>query len=216
MAAMAKFPESALEPEFNPATDPFALFEQWFADASAAELNDPNALALASVDADGMPNVRMVLLKGLDAVGAAARGFVFYTNVEGTKGRELLAHPKAAMAFHWKSLERQVRIRGPVTVVSDAEADAYFASRPRDSRIGAWASQQSRPVQSRAALEAEVARFAAKFATGDIPRPPYWSGFRVVPDEIEFWRSRPYRLHDRAVFKRSSAPGAWSVTRLFP
>ncbi len=216
MAAMAKSPANSIEPEFNPATDPFALFEQWYADASAAELNDPNALALATVDADGMPNVRMVLLKGLDAVGAAARGFVFYTNFEGTKGRELLAQPKAAMAFHWKSLERQVRIRGPVTVVSEAEADAYFASRPRDSRIGAWASQQSRPLQSRAALEAEVAKFSARFATGDIPRPPYWSGFRVVPDEIEFWSSRPFRLHDRAVFKRSLATGPWSVTRLFP
>lgn len=216
MAGMTKTPASAPDPEFVPATDPFALFEQWFADASAAELNDPNALALATVDATGMPNVRMVLLKGLDAAGMAGRGFVFYTNFEGTKGRELLAHPKAAMVFHWKSLERQVRIRGPVTVVSNTEADAYFASRPRDSQIGAWASQQSRPIESRSELEAEVAKFTAKFATGAIPRPPYWSGFRLVPVEIEFWRSRPFRLHDRAVFSRVPASGAWAVTRLFP
>jgi pyridoxamine 5'-phosphate oxidase len=216
MAGMTKNPASASEPEFAPATDPFALFEQWFADASAAELNDPNALALATVDATGMPNVRMVLLKGLDAASTAGRGFVFYTNFEGTKGRELLAHAKAAMVFHWKSLERQVRIRGPVTVVSNTEADAYFASRPRDSQIGAWASQQSRPIESRSELEAEVANFTAKFATGGIPRPPYWSGFRLVPVEIEFWRSRPFRLHDRAVFSRVPATGAWAVTRLFP
>ena len=198
------------------ARDPFRLFDTWFADAKAREINDPNAMAVATVDAGGMPNVRMVLLKGVDEPDAPHRGFVFYTNFEGTKGRELLAQPKAALVFHWKSLERQVRVRGPVSVVTDSEADAYFASRPRLSQIGAWASAQSRPLDSRSALEAAVAKYTAKYPAGPIPRPAYWSGFRVVPDEIEFWISRPYRLHDRVVFKQANEPGQWSATRLFP
>lgn len=202
--------------DFTTADEPFDLFDTWFAEATKAEPNDPNAMAVATVDADGLPNVRMVLLKGVDDAPASPRGFVFYTNFEGAKGRELLAHPKAALVFHWKSLERQVRVRGPVSVVSDAEADAYYASRPRLSRIGAWASQQSRPLEGRFALEAAVAKYTAKFAIGDIPRPPYWSGFRVVPQEIEFWAGRPFRLHDRIVFRRSSDGSQWETLRLFP
>lgn len=201
---------------FTPTDDPFDLFASWLADATKSEINDPNAVAVASVDETGMPNVRMVLLKGVDDAAALERGFVFYTNFEGTKGRELLAHPKAALVFHWKSLERQVRVRGPVSTVTDAEADAYYASRPRLSRIGAWASDQSRPLDGRFALEARVAKFTAKYAVGDIPRPPHWSGFRVTPVEIEFWHSRPFRLHDRVVFRRASAQAPWSKLRLFP
>lgn len=202
--------------DFTAKEDPFALFEVWLHDATKCEINDPNAMAVASVDADGLPNVRMVLLKGLDGPEVKNRGFVFYTNFEGTKGRELLAHPKAALVFHWKSLERQVRVRGPVTVVYGAEADAYYASRPRLSRIGAWASDQSRPLEGRFALEARVAKMTAKYAVGEIPRPPHWSGFRVTPVEIEFWHSRPFRLHDRVVFRRKDAAAPWSTTRLFP
>lgn len=201
---------------FIAAEDPFGLFSDWLADATRSEINDPNAMGIATVDADGLPNVRMVLLKGLDPAGTAERGFVFFTNFEGTKGRELLAHPKAALLFHWKSLERQVRVRGLVSVVSNAEADAYYASRPRLSRIGAWASKQSRPLEGRFALEAEVARYTAKYAIGEIPRPPYWSGFRVTPLEIEFWMSRPFRLHDRVVYKREGAAAPWHKARLFP
>lgn len=204
------------EAPFTSADDPFNLFTEWLDAAARSEINDPNAMAVATVDEQGMPNVRMVLLKGLDAAGEANRGFVFYTNFEGTKGRELLAHPKAGLLFHWKSLERQVRVRGNVSVVSDTEADAYFASRPRLSRIGAWASRQSRPLPGRFALETEVARFTAKHAVGDIPRPAHWSGFRVTPLEIEFWMSRPFRLHDRVVFRRAAPEAAWSRTRLFP
>lgn len=202
--------------DFTHEDDPFSLFEGWLADATRSEINDPNAMAIASVDDDGLPNVRMVLLKGLDGADVPNRGFVFYTNFEGTKGRELLAHPKAALVFHWKSLERQVRVRGPVSTVSDAEADAYYASRPRLSRIGAWASDQSRPLEGRFALEARVARFTAKYAVGEIPRPPHWSGFRVTPVEIEFWHSRPFRLHDRVVFRRAGPQTPWSKVRLFP
>ena len=204
------------EHDFTTADDPFSLFETWFADATKSEINDPNAMALATVDSSGMPNVRMVLLKGVDDASVEQRGFVFYTNFEGTKGQELIANPKAALVFHWKSLERQVRVRGPVTIVPDAEADAYFSSRPRLSRIGAWASQQSRPLEGRFALEAAVAKYTAKYAIGEIPRPPYWSGFRLMPQEIEFWMSRPFRLHDRIVFKRSSGSQTWSSQRLFP
>ena len=202
--------------DFTHASEPFALFETWFADASAKELNDPNAMSLATVDAGGMPNVRIVLLKGLDDAGTDHRGFVFYTNTTGTKGRELIARPKAALAFHWKSLRRQVRVRGNVTLVSAAEADAYYDSRPRGSRIGAWASLQSQTLDSRATLEQSVAAFETKFGDGDIPRPAHWTGFRVTPIEIEFWHDRPFRLHDRVVFRREDEGAAWTPTRLYP
>jgi pyridoxamine 5'-phosphate oxidase len=204
-------------PEFSTAEDPFDLFSTWLAEAAKTEPNDPNAMSVATVDPNGMPNVRVVLLKGFDAPDfGSSRGFVFYTNFEGAKGRELLASRKAGLCFHWKSLRRQVRIRGDVSIVSDAEADAYYASRPRGSRIGAWASQQSRPLESRFALEKAVATYAAKHAIGEIPRPTYWSGFRVTPVEIEFWADRPFRLHDRVVFRRSTVDHAWSRERLYP
>jgi pyridoxamine 5'-phosphate oxidase len=195
--------------DFTEAGEPWALFGTWMADAIQSEPHDPNAMGLATVDADGLPNVRMVLLKGADA-----NGFVFYTNAESAKGLELAGNPKAAIVFHWKSLRRQVRARGAVTRVSDAEADAYFASRPRDSRIGAWASQQSRPLESRFAFEKAIAFYAARFAVGEVPRPPYWVGFRLAPVSIEFWQDRPFRLHDRVVFTRSD--GGWVKTRLYP
>jgi pyridoxamine 5'-phosphate oxidase len=201
--------------DFAQAEEPFALFEAWFADAQVHEPNDANAMALASLDASGMPNVRMVLLKGVDEPGHPQRGFVFYTNLQSAKGVELLATGKAALCFHWKSLRRQVRVRGDVAPTSDAEADAYFASRPRGSRLGAWASQQSRPLESRFALEKAVALMTARYALGDIPRPPYWSGFRVVPLEMEFWHDRPFRLHERILFRRADA-GKWRKQRLYP
>ncbi|MEO8668734.1 MAG: pyridoxamine 5'-phosphate oxidase [Bauldia sp.] len=195
--------------DFFDAAEPFALFGEWLKDAEAKEPNDPNAMALATVDSDGLPDVRMVLLKGFDEAG-----FVFYTNLGSAKGGELGASPKAALGFHWKSLRRQVRVRGAVMPVSSAEADAYFASRPRGSRIGAWASEQSRPLESRFALEKAVARFTAKFGLGEIPRPEWWSGFRVVPAEIEFWRDGAFRLHDRLKFRKID--GGWEKTRLYP
>jgi pyridoxamine 5'-phosphate oxidase len=202
--------------DFAAAAEPFALFEAWFAEAQAHEPNDPNAMALATVDATGVPNVRMVLLKGVDAVGHPARGFVFYTNIESAKGVELLAVPKAALCFHWKSLRRQVRVRGDVSRASDAEADAYFATRARGSRLGAWASQQSRTLESRFALEKAVAAATARYPIGEIPRPPYWSGFRLTPLEMEFWHDRPFRLHERVVFRRRSSDAAWRKERLYP
>jgi pyridoxamine 5'-phosphate oxidase len=202
--------------DFAEADEPFALFETWFGEAITHEPNDGNAFALATVDASGLPNARMVLLKGLDDAAAHPRGFVFYTNFESAKGRELLASSKAAMCFHWKSLRRQVRVRGLVSTVSDAEADAYFATRPRGSRIGAWASQQSRPLESRFALEKAVAGVTAKYPIGEIPRPPYWSGFRITPLEMEFWHDRPFRLHERVAFRRASPAEAWSRSRLYP
>lgn len=203
--------------DFADAGEPFRLFEDWFGDAQKHELNDPNAMALSTVDQDGMPNCRMVLLKGLDGDDyGPQRGFVFYTNYESAKGRELLGAEKAALLFHWKSLRRQVRIRGRVLTVSNEEADAYFASRARGSRIGAWASQQSRPLESRFALEKAVAGYTAKYAIGAIPRPPHWSGFRIIPLEMEFWHDRPFRLHERVVFLRGATQEAWSRDRLFP
>jgi len=193
--------------------DPFALFQAWFQEAEAKEINDPNGMALATVGPSGMPDVRMVLLKGHDQ-----RGFVFYTNFESAKGRDLLASPKAGLLFHWKSLRRQVRIQGPVTQVSDAEADAYFATRPRDAQIGAWASQQSRPMKGRHELEREVARYALKFGIAPVPRPPHWSGFRVEPERFEFWTDKPFRLHERRIFIRENNAGAvtWRTEHLFP
>ncbi|MBX4865447.1 pyridoxamine 5'-phosphate oxidase [Rhizobium bangladeshense] len=197
--------------DFTESGEPFKLFAEWLKEAEASEPNDPNAVALATVDEDGLPNVRMVLLKGFDE-----GGFVFYTNFESQKGREILGQQKAAMCFHWKSLRRQVRLRGPVEIVSDAEADAYFKTRARGSRIGAWASKQSRPLESRFALEKAVAEYTARYAIGEIPRPPYWSGFRIRPTSIEFWKDQNFRLHDRIEFRRPSPVGAWEKVRMYP
>lgn len=194
-----------------PLAEPFLRFADWFEEAKAQEVNDPSAMSLATVDCDGMPNVRMVLLKGQDE-----RGFVFYTNTLSAKGRELTDNPRAALGFHWKSLRRAVRVRGTVSLVTDAEADAYFTSRPRDSRIGAWASRQSEPMESRFALESAVAKYAARHPIGDVPRPPHWTGYRIAPLRIEFWRDKPFRLHERIVFSREAAEGDWAVQRLFP
>jgi pyridoxamine 5'-phosphate oxidase len=202
--------------DFASAAEPFSVFEAWLADAARHEPNDANAMALATVDEAGLPNVRMVLLKGVDSADHPERGFVFYTNFESTKGRELLASGKAALCFHWKSLRRQVRVRGLVSVVSDAEADAYFSTRPRGSRLGAWASQQSRPLESRFALEKAVALVTARYPLGEVPRPPYWSGFRVTPLEVELWHDRPFRLHERVAFRRSAVNEGWSKQRLYP
>jgi pyridoxamine 5'-phosphate oxidase len=197
--------------DWTEAGEPFALFGEWFDEARETEVNDPNAMCLATVDADGLPDARMVLLKGLES-----RGFTFYTNSESAKGLELGGAMKAALVFHWKSLRRQVRVRGPVEMVTPEEADAYFASRPRDSRIGAWASKQSRPLESRFALEKAVAREAARFGLGEVPRPPHWNGYRVRPVQIEFWQDRPFRLHDRVTFRRDAPEGAWRKERLYP
>jgi len=197
--------------DFTAADEPLRLFAAWMEQAVADEPNDPNAMAVATVDAAGVPNVRMVLLKGFDA-----RGAVFYTNTESAKGRELDARPQAALLFHWKSKRRQVRLRGPVERVSDAEADEYFGSRSRLSQIGAWASKQSAPLESRLAFEKAVALYTAKFAVGRVPRPPYWSGYRIIPMTIEFWEDRPFRLHERIEFQRDDAGAPWRKTRLYP
>lgn len=190
-------------------TDPFALFDAWYAEARASEINDSNAMALATSDADGRLGLRMVLLKG-----HGPDGFVFYTNQEGRKAADLAANPQAALLFHWKSLRRQIRIEGPVSTVSEAEADAYFATRSRDSRLGAWASDQSRPLDSRATFEARFAEMQARFEGGDVPRPPHWSGYRVTPTAIEFWQDREHRLHERRLFTRSGV--GWAEGLLYP
>jgi pyridoxamine 5'-phosphate oxidase len=197
--------------DFTGADEPFRLFAAWLEQATGSEPRDPTAMALATVDADGLPNARMVLLKGIDE-----RGFVFYTNRTSQKGRELDAHPLAALVFHWKSLNKQVRVRGDVERVTDAEADAYFATRPKQAQIGAWASKQSSPLESRMAFEKAVAVYAAKYALGEVPRPPDWSGYRIVPLRIEFWQDRPFRLHDRVKFERPDLNARWAQTRLYP
>jgi pyridoxamine 5'-phosphate oxidase len=197
--------------DFTAADEPFRLFAAWLKDAVTSEPRDPTAMTLATVDADGMPNARIVLMKGADE-----QGFVFYTNKDSQKGHELGVHAKAALVFHWKSLNRQVRLRGTVEHVTDAEADAYFATRPKQAQIGAWASKQSQPLESRLAFEKAVALYAAKYALGTVPRPPQWSGYRLVPTTFEFWHDRPFRLHDRIVFMRDTASAPWSKTRLYP
>jgi pyridoxamine 5'-phosphate oxidase len=204
----------SIQPESPPqygVEEPIELFRQWFAEARSSELNDPDAMALATADAAGNPDVRMVLLKHVDL-----EGFVFYTNFESAKGRQLAENANAALCFHWKSLRRQVRVRGPAAPVSYAEADAYFATRSKDSQIGAWASQQSRKMEGRFALEKEIARYAAKFALSTVPRPQYWSGYRIRPLSIEFWRDRPFRLHERISYCREELARPWKVEHLFP
>ena len=197
--------------DFTEADEPLRLFAAWFEEAVKGEPRDPTAMSLATIDADGRPNVRMVLMKGFDE-----RGFVFYTNVDSQKGRELDASGEGALLFHWKSLNRQVRLRGPVTRVDDQEADAYFATRPRLAQIGAWASKQSAPLESRHAFEKAIALYTAKYAVGTIPRPPNWTGYRLLPLTIEFWHDRPFRLHDRVEFHREAAGASWHKTRLYP
>jgi pyridoxamine 5'-phosphate oxidase len=206
-----KHPSGLMFSDFPNAAEPFGPFDAWMAEAKAKEPCDPDAMSLATVDADGMPNVRIVLLKewGPD-------GFVFYTNRQSAKGGELDGQGKAALALYWKSLSRQVRMRGPVAPVPAAQSDAYFASRPRGAQVGAWASQQSRPLESREALQAEVARVEQQYGTGAVPRPPHWIGYRLVPLYVEFWTEQPYRLHERIVFTRNAPGENWSRTRLYP
>jgi pyridoxamine 5'-phosphate oxidase len=210
-SAPIQHPKVLTPGDFADVGEPLALFGAWFAEAKRAEPADANAMTLATVDAEGMPNARMVLLKGFDE-----NGFVFYTNVDSPKGRELNATEKAALVFHWKSLSRQVRVRGLVEPVAADEADVYFATRPRLAQIGAWASKQSAPLESRMALEKAVAMTMAKHALGAVPRPPNWSGYRVCPLALEFWQDRPYRLHDRVEFRRSALAEPWTKTRLYP
>jgi pyridoxamine 5'-phosphate oxidase len=209
-AARARGDAELSQPARSAATeDPIALFRGWMDEAAKTEPNDPNAVCLATATPDGAPSARMVLLKDVDA-----RGFVFYTNLESRKGGELAANPQAAMCFHWKTLQRSVRVEGAVEPVSAAEADAYYASRARGSRIGAWASRQSRPLEGRFALEKAVAEVTLKFGVGEIPRPPFWSGFRLMPRRIEFWRDMPFRLHERRVFHKAGA--GWELEMLYP
>lgn len=200
--------DEAIIPE---AGSPFEIFTEWLALATKKELNDPNAVAIASVDENGLPDVRMVLLKDFDE-----NGFVFYTNFESAKGKQLLGAKKGAMVFHWKSIRRQVRVRGNIEIVSDAEADAYFNSRARDSQIGAWASLQSQKMDNLGVLVKRVAEFGLKFGLGKVPRPPHWSGFRLVPTRIEFWRDRAFRLHERVEYTRENAQSPWKINRQFP
>jgi pyridoxamine 5'-phosphate oxidase len=201
--------DASTGPNSSADSDPIARFAAWMEDAAKSEPNDANAVCLATCTPDGRPSARMVLLKGVDA-----RGFVFYTNLESRKGQELAANPHAALCFHWKSLTRSVRVEGPVEPVTAEEADAYYASRARGSRIGAWASRQSRPLEGRWALEKAVAEYTLKFGVGAIPRPEFWSGFRVLPQRIEFWRDMPFRLHDRQVFHRDGS--GWRIVALYP
>ena len=210
-AASIEHPAWLTGGDFTAADEPLRLFAAWFAEAKRAEPVNPDAMTLATVDAAGCPNARMVLLKGFDE-----RGFVFYSNAESIKGREIAAAPKAALAFYWKSLQRQVRLRGDVQAVANEEADAYFATRSRMAQIGAWASKQSSALESRHAFEKAIARFTAKFGVATVPRPPCWVGYRIVPTEIEFWQERPFRLHDRIAFTRDSPTAPWTKTRLYP
>jgi pyridoxamine 5'-phosphate oxidase len=210
-AAPIEHPSRLTGGDFTEAAEPFRLFAEWFAEGKRAEPVNPDAMALATVDADGLPNVRMVLLKGFDQ-----RGFVFYTNLGSVKAHELDGAPKAALTFYWKTLQRQVRARGAVQPVSAEEADTYFATRSRMAQTGAWASKQSTALESRMAFEKAIARFTAKFGIGTVPRPDFWSGYRVAPVEIEFWQERLYRLHDRIVFRRSNLAAPWTKTRLYP
>ena len=197
--------------DFTEASEPFGLFAAWIAEAVKSEPNDPNAMSLATVDSGGLPDVRMVLLKGYDE-----QGFVFYSHIDSAKGRELAANPKAAILFHWKSLRRQIRVRGTVTPVTSQEADAYFATRPKQAQIGAWASKQSKPLESRMAFEKAIALHAAKYVVGDVPRPEGWSGWRIAPMAFEFWHDRPFRLHDRIEFTRDASNASWAKSRLYP
>jgi pyridoxamine 5'-phosphate oxidase len=210
-SASIQHPNGLTSGDFTEADEPLRLFAAWFSDATRSEPADPSAMTLATVDSDGLPNARMVLLKGFDE-----QGFVFYTNLDSQKGRELDGNAKAALVFHWKSLSRQVRLRGSVERVEDHVADAYFATRPRLAQVGAWASKQSAPLESRMAFEKAVALQMARFAVGTIPRPPNWSGYRLQPQVIEFWQDRPYRLHDRVEFHRAEAGEPWRKTRLYP
>jgi len=209
--ATIKDSNSLTSGDFTERAEPFRLFSEWFNDAVKGEPNDPTAMTLATVDASGMPDARMVLMKGFDE-----QGFVFYSHVASAKGRELAANPRAALVFHWKSLRRQVRIRGTVTTATAEEADAYFATRPKQAQIGAWASKQSEPLESRFAFEQAIAMVAAKYIVGAVPRPPGWSGWRIAPLAFEFWHDRPFRLHDRIIFTRPTPTAVWTKTRLYP